>query len=156
MIVMGVDPGAQHAGWCVMDKNKIITLGVATGDSAGRLLTAIGLWRGKIDVLVVERMQAYPQSPVPVGDLLDVQFTGGFIAGAIAPKVLLTPRPREWKGTIPKDIHHRRITASLSYEATDMLAEIQKSIRHNALDAVGLAQWGKTQHDGTTNKIRSR
>ena len=146
MIVMGIDPGAQHAGWCVMDENDIITLGVATGEK-DELLPSLGLWRGQIDVLVVERMQAYPQSTVPVGDLLDVQFTGGFLAGTLAAKTLLTPRPREWKGTIPKDIHHRRIIARLGSHATVRLGQIKKTIRHNAIDAIGLAQWGRAWLD---------
>jgi len=50
--------------------------------------------------------------------------------------------PREWKGQVPKRIHQPRIIKALTdEERAEMdkdLAPYTKSLRHNALDAVGI------------------
>lgn len=57
--------------------------------------------------------------------------------------------PRQWKGTIDKEIHHQRIRRDLPIDDLRVVvteeAKLAKSKVHNMMDAVGLGLWAKTQ-----------
>jgi hypothetical protein len=51
-------------------------------------------------------------------------------------------KPREWKGQVPKDVHHARLVKTLTPEELAMVeASAPPSLRHNVLDAVGIGRY---------------
>jgi len=46
--------------------------------------------------------------------------------------------PQEWKGQVPKNVHHERILAALSPAESARIPKLPKADAHNMLDAIGL------------------
>jgi hypothetical protein len=87
---------------------------------------------------VVEEPEYRTGSRTPVRDLVQLALRAGVLVGlyrAWGSKVELV-RPSRWKGSVPKEIHQRRIRAALEVEEHENLAQ-----NHNAVDAVGLGLW---------------
>lgn len=89
--------------------------------------------------VVVEAQQYYKGGP-NAGDLLNLALVAG---GAIAECVrwwptttVMVPLPAEWKGQIPKAIHHARIMGRLGLSAEYSIHEF---------DAIGMALWARDQ-----------
>ncbi len=72
----------------------------------------------------------------------------------------LFPRPTEWKGSVPKEIHQARICKKLKWKYTKRsgycvpegigVPELARSSDwKHGLDAVGLALWAREQHGKT-------
>jgi len=89
-------------------------------------------------------------------DLIDCAIAGAYVAGRCAPYAdLVLVRPQEWKRQLPKGVVAKRILgdsdegarASRLLDATETLAAtrdlhpISKSLRHNAIDAIGIGLW---------------
>ncbi len=104
-----------------------------------------------IEKLVIEIPQVYVSSKSrgDPNDLIKVAVQAGEIIGSVRALRVLRVSPREWKGTVPKDVHHARLLSQASVadfaviEAS--LAKIPKAKRHNALDAYGLGKWALAQ-----------
>ncbi len=107
-----------------------------------------GEWREEppYELLIAEQPVIYPNSPVPPSDVVTLALT----AGAQAEKIsqggkILWVTAREWKGQIPKAVHHKRAIGALS--GAEMaylelwLSTIPESKRHNVIDAVALGLW---------------
>jgi len=96
-----------------------------------------------IEIPQVYRTQGRKSDP---NDLIDLAVTAGRVIEASHCSLLQMIRPREWKGQLPKDACHARIREVLSASELDVLdhdlKEIPKSLRHNALDAVGVLLYG--------------
>jgi hypothetical protein len=131
--ILAIDPG-KHAGWAYFDDDWSLK------------------WCGVNDVpscsptdLVIEIPQVYPhraQKGDP-NDLITVAFGAGLIAGRFPKARLRLVKPHQWKGTVPKEIHNRRVLAALT-EGERVVAEsakVQASVRHNMIDAIGLGLW---------------
>jgi hypothetical protein len=57
-------------------------------------------------------------------------------------------KPREWKGQVPKDVHHARLVKTLTPEELAMVeASAPPSLRHNVLDAVGIGRYWFTKRE---------
>lgn len=86
------------------------------------------------DLIVIEMpqiYQGYKQEGDP-NDLLRLSLLVGALIVSLDGEILL-PLPSQWKGQVPKEIHHRRIRArvpGLGRQSKD------------AMDAVGLALYG--------------
>jgi nitrogen regulatory protein PII-like uncharacterized protein len=143
MNILAVDPGTKALGWAVMDSiNKRCTAcGFAT-TGAWRLVD----WDGEydLDAAVIEVPQVYPQRSWKgdANDLIDVALAAGAVAGSLGCDVRYV-RPREWKGTAPKEVHQRRILTLLDMSERAILdgCGAPKSKLHNVVDAVGLGLW---------------
>ncbi len=142
---LSVDPGVHHAAWSlftstlapqqlglVKDQNRI-----AERFYEIALLT-------KPDLFIIEIPFIYPDSPVDANDIADLALSAGVIEGAVRaarPALWLAARvrPREWKGTLPKHIHHGRLrTRCPLAKAMIENAIPNKSERHHVWDAVGI------------------
>lgn len=53
------------------------------------------------------------------------------------------PLPREWKGTIKKEIHHERLARDFPHWVAAVQQDTPKSMQHHVWDAVGLLEWHK-------------
>lgn len=90
--------------------------------------------------LVVEIPQVYPgvRNEDP-NDLIDLAGVLGAIIGALGNvSVEWSPKPREWKGQLPKKVTKQRVDAKLvASEKASILWPIQ-SLAHNVYDAIHL------------------
>jgi hypothetical protein len=66
----------------------------------------------------------------------------GVFAQAFRATTHLGVKPREWKGQVPKDVHHARLVKTLTPDELAMVeASAPPSLRHNVLDAVGIGRY---------------
>ncbi len=154
MIVLGIDPGVKMSGWAVVDGDVLLSCGLArTHDmtAVGRTLDMIAnipKCTTGIDTLVCEVPVIYPTNKQK-GDqnaLIMLAYAAGGITTLLASRApldmrVLNPKPHEWKGGTPKEIHNERVierVPAIKYHIKD----IPKSYQHNVVDAVGLALWG--------------
>lgn len=137
--VLAVDPGTKAVGWAVLSGYP-------------RRLTSCGFV--PVDVfpdcwypseLVIEVPQVYPQRAWKgdPNDLIDVALAAGIVIGRVHCTKVRTPRPHQWKGTCPKEIHQRRVLALLDMSERAILegCGAPKSKLHNVVDAIGLGLW---------------
>ncbi len=89
-----------------------------------------------VHVLVIERMQVYRGAGAKgdAADLIDLSVLCGTVLGAIYHSACYMPVPAQWKGQVPKPIHHRRIRKEHP--------GIPQGVSEDAMDAAGLALWG--------------
>lgn len=122
--------------------------------------------------VVIERPEVYPgPQPTRSNDVVELAMKAAELGGQLQALGAPTPRyvrPREWKGQVPKPIHHRRVWSVLDareravlcqiarYTAGEVELRIETACRryaetgkvrgyswqaHNLLDAVGLGLW---------------
>lgn len=158
MILYAIDPGV-HSSAVAMFRDGAL---MATAETHR---WSYGSWAGPGSI-VVEIPRVYPKDPRKGNDLIDLAAAGMRLAGQIEAScighvVLTTVFPRQWKGQIPKPIHHSRMITKLSPIEKDILLalkpDLDQHIRtacetyaetrqvrgysnriHNVLDAVAL------------------
>lgn len=142
-MILGIDPGAC-TGWArVSSDGRLMDAGVGSPAEVRAMFGAIYIVG--VDRAVIELPQVYraARSKGDPNDLIDLAVTVGRyvqILESRAIKVVLV-KPRDWKGQVPKEVHHKRILARLSTEEVARLPKLAASKVHNMLDAVGLALW---------------
>lgn len=140
--LVAIDPGVKNLAWARFDNGVLTRCDLSRADSAPGHVRSLS--RCCPDILVLEQMT--PRDLPNAADLIAVSHTGAFVAGALRPVVLLYPTASEWKGSVPKRIHHPRIAAKLSDAERAVVAEtavrVPASLLHNVWDAVGLGLWG--------------
>ena len=141
--LVAIDPGKVNLGWAQYRDGALVACGLTTAHSPVAHARALAHLAGP-DVLVLEQMA--PRDIPNAADLIAVSHTGAYVAGALRPVVLLYPTALEWKGSVPKRIHHDRIAAKLSPDERAVVAEVAvrvpAGLLHNVWDAVGLDLWG--------------
>ena len=144
--LVAIDPGAKHLGWARFDGGVLVSCGLSKartpGAHADNVRHAISWW--PVDIVIVEQMS--PRDLPNEADLLRVTETGCYVAGELQPRTFRLVPARTWKGSVPKDIHHRRVRAKLS---TVEIARLERGLegvaprlQHNVLDAVGIGLFG--------------
>lgn len=171
-MIITLDPGLNGCGLAVGDlpdrqpelrrawyaassaKGSPAQRGIATGIHAAAVAldTAVMYPMRKV-VVAVEMMQVYPRGKrVNPKWLLALAACAGAFAAAIeahcdlsgAQFELLTPQPREWKGTLDGDRMIERIKRELLRSKELHLCEMpsaEKTLGHNVYDAAGLYLW---------------
>lgn len=91
-----------------------------------------------VDTYVLEVPQVYRVSKGDPNDLIEIAGVGAAIGASFPLKRAIGYRPREWKGTIKKEIHHPRVLAQLTEAERACIAEKRKTVLHNVVDAVAL------------------
>ncbi len=137
---LAIDPG-NDTGWCVSEKGIVVSCGVGVPPL------------GKFERVVIERPQIYRNSKAPPNDIITLAIgVGIYVERYSASSSITMVLPHDWKGTVPKPIHHARILAQLSGDELHVLGltKVPASKRHNMLDAVGLAKWAH-RHPITAN-----
>ena len=139
-MILAIDPGGACLGWAFFDSGGVLT---ACGLSRtkektidGRVLdhrTVLAKMAVVVDRIVCERMTwRGRQTKSGPQDLMDLNV----IAGAMGTEWVT---PAEWKGHVPKDIHQPRILKALTPEERKIVMAVgPPSLRHNAIDAVGI------------------
>lgn len=145
MTFLAIDPG-RDTGWCTVDER-----GEVTACSVGHPIYRPDFVLPR--AAIIEKPKVYParNSKGDPNDLITLAVQVGTYVGVLkhlgVANVLLV-EPREWKGTLPKEIHHPRVWSILSAReqtvVTKAMLALTESIRHNGMDAVGLAKWAFT------------
>lgn len=75
-------------------------------------------------------------------DLIQLAGVVGVFSALFSATTYTGVKPREWKGQVPKDVHHARLVKTLTPEELAMVeASAPPSLRHNVLDAVGIGRY---------------
>lgn len=154
-VLLAVDPG-RCSGYAYSVDGQIRACGVFAFDPWGKF-TYPSHPVYDPDLVVVEYPQVYigPRSKGDPNDLIPLAgqawATAGYFQRA-GVRVHLV-KPHAWKGTIDKEVHHRRmLDRELAREELIIVALAAKALRkgdvHNMLDAVALAKWGQSLYTG--------
>ena len=97
----------------------------------------------------IERQKLRPGREKNPNSMMGVQAVFGMALAAMMARRynkdrVLCPIPSDWKGSVPKPIHHKRILARLKV-SEDALAHIPKGQQQHVIDAAGLALWAADQ-----------
>lgn len=155
---LAIDPGLHGVGWAVAENamlrghqgGKLLGAGYYPGVD-GRGPETWNALRGLVDVvrdfhcdtLLLEFPEWYYQnSHARAEDLLELAAVDGFMVGAFPYVTMrLYVQPKEWKGQLPKNVHHARLAKKLSPEEHQRIQfPGTKELDHNVWDAVGLAK----------------
>lgn len=155
MRVMGIDPGAKSIAVAIMEADgTLVSAWYSKGDSVNIVRRGSVMYDTftTADLVVIEVPQIYQRSKGDPNDLIDVARMAGAMEYVARnrpdgrPARIEAVRPFQWKGNLPKEVHHKRILAELSKDSLGVLEgsfkTIPKSLRHNVMDAVGLAMYG--------------
>jgi hypothetical protein len=144
-MILCVDPGSKKAGAAVYETTGLLRGAwlaegmnwIETADAVCAYVCAI-----RISEVVVERMQAYPQMPIPIEDLITLSLMAGRVTGYFPWAKTVEYYPREWKGQVPKDIMIERIKAKATKDEKKRI-RLPKGKKKQAdiWDAVGIGQW---------------
>jgi len=158
-IVIAIDPKLAGSGYAVARGTKLVHVGLARVPRAMRDL------EGRIEhqARLIAHAAQQPSGPTVIGefpvvypgdrnvaDPNDLVQLAGLVCGVanrLRPGRLLLPKPREWKGTISKDVHHARLVKAhpraealiraTGYTGVDAVGDMW--------DAVGLLVWYTNQ-----------
>ncbi len=134
-----MDPGGS-TGFAVYDSGVLVECGACPYDEMHN-------WT-RIDHVVGELPQRYPDDPVDPNNLITLAYRLGVVVGPLvaAGIPVVTVLPRIWKGgNIPKSVHHPRIVARLRPAElavyTKALAGLGAKAKTDMTDAVGIGAW---------------
>jgi hypothetical protein len=136
--LLAIDPGRQ-AGWALFKSRKLAGAGVWQSNIVPK-------GKGLLDLVVVEAPRWYPREHrIDVNDLLDLSIAVGKIEGMMEERGVPVEivYPRTWKGSVPKEIHNRRVLAALTPQELGLLPKRPRArdFDHNVIDAVGIGLW---------------
>ncbi len=168
-LVLGVDPDTQATGLALCSKDKVLIVGLASIEryKARGLNATTGMCNllgytirthfRNADQIVIEFPQHYGvRGRANPNNLMLLAAVSGAAAGAGYSDVTLT-RPGEWKGQVPKAIHHRRILEHYGWEFKDngkkkvptpivpddvkIVGDVPAGRWKEIVDAMGLCKW---------------
>jgi hypothetical protein len=128
MNLLAIDPGAS-TGWAYFENCQIVSCGAVRGKTYIPLVHP--------DLVLIENPVIYPRSKARPADILKVARIVGWYEHQFSLCKVQLVEPREWKGTIPKEIMLRRIFAHLTSQEKVKV----KGMPHDTLDAIGLGLW---------------
>jgi hypothetical protein len=150
--LVSLDPGLRGCGLAYWneDGKLLATLYVR---NPRKTTTGPEAWMGYTDAISMRPGPTHFISEVPqvyrVGaskgdpdDLIQLAGVVGVFACLFHATTYTGVKPREWKGQVPKDVHHARLVKTLTPEELAMVeAAAPPSLRHNVLDAVGIGRY---------------
>lgn len=162
--LIAIDPGVRMCGYAIFNKRKLAEAGIVRtkyDNLYSQVFVLTNLLSNEIiyskpcvepfNNFVIELPVVYDkkQQKGDPNDLIRLAFVAGAITrglcGSHFPRAL-TPTPREWKGTLKKEIHHERIKRACP-EAEPIALKTAKTYRHNVYDAIGLGLWALERID---------
>lgn len=155
-MILAVDPGIspRNATGIALFDRRLYMAGVvradpklvgidAQADLADRIRHVVEAHGVRtLDALILEWPQVYPheRNVNPNTSLLPLAGLAGHVSASFRCSRRVIYTPREWKGSIPGDVFTQRILDRLDPpERAIVDAVMPAGLRHNAIDAVGLA-----------------
>jgi hypothetical protein len=155
VVFAAIDPGLTATGYAVFDTGVLVMAGIVRTSPKAALEDRIrkihlALYDLPADRLVermVVRGGRNKGNPQILCDL-------NLLAGALGNDWVV---PHQWKGMLPKEVHQPRILATLSPGEKALVEAIKPaSLRHNAVDAVGIGLYRLGRLTPATRKINRR
>lgn len=144
MNLIAIDPG-KTTGWAVFWNNLLRTAGVSRSQDLFKAPPAEYMRVFPEMLCLIEIPRWYPHDYKDVNDLIDLAVLVGEIKRFYESQsgVVELVFPRTWKGTVPKDVHNKRVLAALSPEELKLvpLRPRARTPDHNCVDAIGLGLW---------------
>lgn len=164
---LGIDPDLHNTGIAIADKTgKIVHVDCCCvhrklkgSNAVIEMAKVLDVQLAKykmLHVAVEGQTINFKQTRNP-GDILHLAHVAGIAVGIIASRgwvSLLIPTPREWKGQVPKQIHHQRILEDLGWKykvhpgycvpispPVEMGIPLKATQWKHVIDAIGLARW---------------
>lgn len=149
MRLIAIDPG-KFAGWAYFEDDTVRELGLVCEHRQRDALSQFEQFRNIGAALnpthvIYEASVIYPDSEKRDADQIATAGLGGRLAGVCAGASNVQPacavawyEPRQWKGTIPKEVHNDR-TRALCPQAVGLMPHIFAGQQNHVWDAVGLA-----------------
>ena len=162
--LVSLDPGLRGCGVAWWHANgsllhvDYLRNPVKKGDGPGAWVgfDMLPLYDNRPDYFISEVPQVYRvgASKGDPDDLIQLAGVVGVFSALFTATTYTGVKPREWKGQVPKDVHHARLVKTLTPEELAMVeAAAPPSLRHNVLDAVGIGRyWFKTHRRGATRE----
>jgi hypothetical protein len=154
VILLAADPGKHFtalAVWVVGNNLREFVraelVGTKDNPAAARRTMAQAVVRHTRNTqahLFCELPQSYTlaQQKGSQNDLIEVAVSVGAIVGATSADTTVTlVTPAEWKGQLPKDVHHARIAKHITPTMRAHVEAYPKHLQHNVLDAIALGLW---------------
>lgn len=156
--LVAVDPGKRHAGVAYFGHGLLLAASTVRVRRQARLVPEVLRWVGlyttrEPSTWVVEAQQDYPGKGGrkrgldslrrQVDRLAAEAGAAGLVSAWVAPK------PAEWKGQVPKEVHHRRLVEVLTLGERTRWRHTVGDL--DARDAIGLGLWalGRVGQGGT-------
>ena len=150
MALLAIDPGTRDLGWARFDKDRHLwSCGLLRANGVEQMIDQTQRTFGRLlspEWLIIEVPQAYGVgAKVDPNKLALLTLLAGVLIGTMPDAKWKTPKPREWKGQVPKEVMNTRTLNALTpAEHTRMIHHLQdvpKSVRHNVWDAIGIGLW---------------
>ena len=158
--LLTIDPGARYAAWALWDAAGLVEARQTPDSNA--LRTIIQNVAGPTHAYVANVVAVQPRSPGGIDvlvelpqeyaddkeerskDLFRVAATAGALAFAfdVPGNTVKFVRPPEWKGQVPKRVHHARALTVLSAREQSRIYSTPK-VHHNVMDAVAMGLWAR-------------
>lgn len=163
--LVAIDPGVHQSAVAVLVGHSLIWAGMVDSHALPSAKEA--------DLVVWEKPQLDSRSRTVVPTILELAVSGAMLAaryGCLCRCPVEPVTPTQWKGSIPKPVHHQRLLQGLSEEEVSLLPKDSKEqvqaacVRgakerwskpgavyyrswkgHNVLDAVALGKWRVAQ-----------
>lgn len=172
MIGLGVDPDTKATGVALVErcfggKFRLLFVGAAVADkgkmrerlpSMGAAVKATILVAQSVATTValdenplkaaIEWQNFHPDDKRPDNIVQLNSVAGMALASLESPEKALIPLPVQWKGTVPKAVHQKRILAKLSQPIVWDSWKVARSNRTHVVDAIGLAIYAVEQAVG--------
>lgn len=130
MSMLCVDPGVSYYAWACYDRQKLVACGLKQGTEP--------LPRGTnpSSTFVIESQFIDRHSRVKTSDVIALAQAAGRIAALHPAAIWYTPN--QWKGSVPKRVHQKRVLAALTEAERALLEGRPKKELVQVLDAIGL------------------
>lgn len=145
MLLASIDPGLRKCGVAVWEDGKLVRAELVRGIKNVEgpwtwrsMAEAVRKYAGHVDSVAIELPQVYRPQKIPSADLIQLTAVVGAICQELYAGFCVAYLPREWKGSVPKEITELRAKSRLS--ATE-LASIRlpcASDANNVWDAIGI------------------
>lgn len=150
--LVSLDPGLRGSGvaWFNAQGQLVRTDYVRNPEKTGNGPQAwtgylrVALWEDAVWHFISEIPQVYRAgaSKGDPDDLIQLAGVVGVFSSIFRATTHLGVKPREWKGQVPKDVHHARLVKTLTPEEMAMVERAAPpSLRHNVLDAIGIGRY---------------
>lgn len=115
MIFLGVDPDSTATAWATVRPGEVVAVGVLRRkrDSKIGMIEMLSMWTPPAcTAAAVEGQAIHRSGNADPADIFKIAHISGAAASAIfrsSCRVVLIPQPEQWKGQVPKEVHHARI-----------------------------------------------
>lgn len=151
--LLAVDPGKSTCGIALFLSRRLVEAAFLKAENTFLLGKAVEDWTEAckkrfmlpevLDQLVTEGQQVYGGKLTNPNDLLPLAYLCGAVHVRIKAYQTLMPLPREWKGSLKKEVFTKQILMRLDKAELNIINETKcpASKLHNVIDAAGLGLW---------------